>query len=43
MDPGNQVVKKKKGQDQPPGHIAEEASVVFAGSDHCGKPLDAAG
>lgn len=41
--PGDQVVEQKKDQDQPNGHIAKDAAVVSAGSNHGGETLYTAG
>lgn len=43
MYPGDQVVKQEEDQNQPHGHVAEDAAVVPPRAHHGGKALHAAG
>lgn len=43
LNPGDQVIEKEEDQDQAYGHVAEDAAVVPAGSNHGGETFHAAG
>lgn len=43
LNPGDQVVEQEEDQDQAYGHVAEDAAVVSAGSNHGGETLHTAG